>query len=251
GLGFCYLIFVSFRRRVSKFSSADAALALWGLPFILVFGYSSLKGETRIYWPGFAIFPFSILFLKSLKQQEQAAFRAFSSASGIVLVIVLAATLYLPIGSLARPVIELFRDYDLRMSPRGDVKGWDSWSKRTIGEHAFEKNRTLFLASNFRLASQLLWNSDLSPDQVTAIDRPHQYAIWRAPDPRDFSKIILFGDNRYPLELEDIRRSCLDERPQVRQTDVKMISNTVKVIHHVECEKINLESLDKMFSTGS
>ena len=249
GVGLTYLVFHLVWRpeKWKSLLTSDYRILSWAVPFIGVFMLSATNGETRIYWTTFAIFPLLIFALKHAEPHAQAKFVAISKAGFPVLSAICFATLFLPIGAYFRPVIEHFRSYDLRQSPRGDLIGWKDWADVEIAEEQKDGKKVLFIASDFRLASQLLWNTSLKTNQVFSADNYHQYEIWPAPDPKDFSKAVFFGDNRRGFARHIFQKLCRHPIPAEEVIEVKYLDEVVKEIHDIECDDLEKDAFSFVF----
>jgi 4-amino-4-deoxy-L-arabinose transferase-like glycosyltransferase len=228
GASFIYLI-AKYLRQPTKKDHDDYVLLAMGVPFLLVFGLSALKGESRIYWASFAFFPLSIFLLRKLPTMVQQRLQQISVVSCVLCMIGLSVGLYLPVGAYSRPVVELFRTYDMRLSPRGDTLGWKEWA------NTLSKEKILYVAADMRLASQLMWNSNLNFDQVTVIRPIKQYSIWQKPDIKNFAKVVFFGDNRRKLKGNQMDYVCPGPKTEKEYLNVRLLSEVVKVIEEVEC----------------
>lgn len=242
GLPLSYLLFQSAFRRMNKLSldKDDVVLLALALPFVIVFGAAAVLGDTRIYWTGFAFFPLSIFLLRRLHPSMHVKLEKLAMTTCGVLVAVFMVCLYLPIGSYARPVISLFRSYDLRLSPRGGLIGWKEWVKAELPKLDTPRGRALFLASDFRLAGQLLWNSDLTFEQVSSVDLDHQYSIWPSPDRKSYNKIVIFGDNERKIDQEQIQKVCPRPDSPTSEFKVYLANRVVKIIEYVECQTLTV-----------
>jgi hypothetical protein len=241
GIGGAVFVYVAYNyfkhRRQAKIDRDDITLLSFGLVPLIIFGLSASKGETRIYWAGFALFPFSIFFIRNLSEKTQQQMQKIAVISCLVLITILSTALFLPIGAYMRPIFASFKSYDLRMSPRGDFIGWKDWAKYKIGKFQGRGEKVLFLATNFRYASQLLWNSDLQFDQVSALSAVHQYSIW--PRPKGvFSKIIIFGDNRTHVKEVKFNQVCETPLKSKHYYHVQLLSEPLKVIEDAECPNL-------------
>jgi 4-amino-4-deoxy-L-arabinose transferase-like glycosyltransferase len=246
GAAFIYLllqyaktIWQKSRTKTLSFDSDDLVLLAFALPFVLIFGLSALKGETRIYWPGFALFPLTILFLKNLRAQlnlsldkkvEKVALRSCFFLMGVLVI-----SLYLPIGAYVKPIVEKFQRYDLRLSPVGDLSGWQPWVEAELAQAQTPPDQILFLAADFRLASQVLWNSHLNFEQVSSLQGVHEYAVWPRPNLSHFSKVIIFGDNRRKISREQFDSFCLPNNNPKTVFEFFYLSQLVKRIESLDC----------------
>jgi hypothetical protein len=215
-------------------------LLAYAAPFIGIFGLSALNGETRVYWTCFAVYPLSIFLLKHANQKQKETFAKISQKTFLILTPIVFAVLLLPVGYAIKPIVEIFRSYDLRMSPRGDFKGWKEWGEKTLQSLDTPKDKTLFIAADFRLASQLLWNMPLSLENVHCIDNHNQYKTWTAPDSRKFLKAIFVGDNRHGLEKERFQSIC--HHPlKWKESKTLLLGKAIKLITESECRDLNHE----------
>jgi hypothetical protein len=251
GFGFIYLAFQYFKTSLKKgkfsFQRSDLFLLAYAVPFIGIFGLSAINGETRVYWTCFAVYPLSIFLLKHATQKQREAFAKISQKTFIIFTPIVFTILLFPVGYAIKPIVEIYRKYDLRMSPRGDFKGWKEWGEKTL--HALEtpKDQTLFIAADFRLASQLLWNMPLSLENVHCIDNRHQYKTWTAPDSRKFLKAIFVGDNRHGLEKERFQTIC--HHPlEWKESETLLLGKVIKLITESECRDLNHEKYADLMS---
>ena len=237
GGAFMYLIykFMQTGRSRNKFDRDDMVLLAFGMPMLLIFGFSALKGETRIYWSAFAFFPLSIFFLRGLPQTSMQYMQKISVISCFLLMNLLLVSLYLPIGAYTRSIIENFRSYDIRMSPRGDLIGWREWVQQKIAEDQLEGEKVLFLATDFRIASQLMWNSDLDFEQVSVINPIKQYSIWKRPNINHFKKAVFFGDNRRIINQSELSQLCDSPMGLKEFFPILLMSEVIKVIEDMKC----------------
>lgn len=244
GFGLSYLAFQylqnSLQNKKFAFKKEDLFLLAYAAPFLGVFGLSALNGETRVYWTCFAIYPLSIFLLKHAKPKEIVIFQKISQKTFLILTPIVFAILLLPVGYAIKPIVEIFRTYDLRMSPRGDFKGWKEWGEKTLQSLDTPKDKTLFIAADFRLASQLLWNMPLTLENVHCIDNHNQYKTWMAPNSRKFIKAIFVGDNRHGLEKERFQSIC--KHPlEWKESETLLLGKPIKLISESECRDLNHE----------
>lgn len=238
GLPFCYLIFKFCRAQLKnfKFDGEDWILVALFSPFLAVFGIAAVFGDTRIYWTGFAFFPFTIFLLRHMGALISSNLERLAVRSCLSLLMVFCLCLYLPVGSYAKPIITVFRSYDLRMSPVGGFLGWGEWVSKEVPRLHKPPGRTLFLAADFRLAGQLLWNSNLGFDHVSSVILDHQYLIWPSPNRSAYDQIIIFGDNERTIEMRDVRGVCGLSTSPKSQFEVRAHGRTVKMIEYIVCQ---------------
>lgn len=244
GFGLSYLAFQYFKtclvKRKFLFKKEDLFILAYAAPFIGIFGLSALNGETRVYWTCFAVYPLSIFLLKHATQKQKVFFEKIAQKTLLVLTPAAFAVLLLPVGYAIKPVVEVFRSYDIRMSPRGDFKGWSEWGKKTLETLDTPQEKTLFIAADFRLASQLLWNMPLTLENVHCIDNHNQYKTWAAPDSRKFLKAIFVGDNRHGLEKERFQSIC-NHSLEWKESETLLLGKVIKLITESECHDLNHE----------
>lgn len=235
GVVFSYTLFkfLSQIRAKSKWDKNDIILIALSFPMLMIFFVSALKGQYRIYWTGLAIFPLSLLFLKNISSEDFTQACKLSTKAFWSFSILLVLILYFPIGHYIKPIVEKFRTYDIRFSPAGDMTGWDSWAKKEVKKHMNKNGNSLFVASDIRLASQLLWNSNLDIKNVHVLNPIKQYAIWRRPDLKSFPHLVFFGDNRRKIHKDDITKICSPiDHPS---TETYLMNKIVKIIDQFEC----------------
>ncbi len=244
GFGLSYLAFQYFKTSLKKsklsFQKEDLFILAYAAPFIGIFGLSALNGETRVYWTCFAVFPVSLFLLKHASQKQRETFQKISQKTFLFITPIIFTVLLLPVGYAIKPLVEIFRSYDIRMSPRGDFKGWKEWGEKTLQNLNTPKEQTLFIAADFRLASQLLWNMPLTLENVHCIDNHNQYKTWTAPDSRKFLKAIFVGDNRHGLEKERFQSIC-NHPLEWKETETLLLGKAIKLISETECRELNHE----------
>ena len=234
GVVFIYLAYRYMKvRRKSPMDSKDFALLSLSLPFIVIFFLSTLKGQYRIYWTSFSYFPLSLFLLRHLEDIHSKKVISLACRSCLALVIILLSTIYLPIGAYLKPIVELVGKYDIRFSPAGDFSGWDKWSQKEVKLHLSPDTKSLFLASDIRLASQLLWHSDLALENVHVLKPIKQFSIWERPQLDYYSNIVFYGDNRRKIKKEDAQGIC-NPVPHP-QTKIYLRDELIKTIDHFEC----------------
>lgn len=239
GIVFTYAAYLFFRKTFQKKrSNHDLILIFYALPFLIIFLLSSIKGQSRIYWTGLTLFPLSLLFLKSLSKAEHRRIQTTSIATFLVTSIVLMSVVWLPVGYFIKPILQTFRDYDIRFSPAGDFSGWKHWSNAEVKKHQDPNGKSLFLASDIRLASQLLWHSDLDFKNVNVLNPIKQYLVWSKPKFSEYSNIVFFGDNRRKINKKEVEKFCdpVDHPP----TKIHLHNRLVKVIEQLECSQQKL-----------
>lgn len=97
----------------------------WIIPAFLVVGFSAIRGELRFYWTAPALIPLTFIILHSLSSHRNPLFLLrFSFVSMGLSLCLLTLILYFPVGEYLRPIVESYRTYDIRFSPRGDLEGW-------------------------------------------------------------------------------------------------------------------------------
>ena len=246
GSGFIFLVVcfaIRFWRGQIKFHRREIPLLVWSLCYVGVFFLSAVNGENRIYWAAFGIFPLSLILYKGISESQERMLHLISKCTFGLLATVFLLVGFFPVGAYIRPAVELFRDYDLRMSPRGDLIGWQPWIKNEL-----QKNpQALYLASDFRLASQILWNSALTLEQVYSIDNYHQYAIWPAPNSKAFDKAVFFGDNRRKLDFSDFHKICNQPLVDREVMNINLRGQVVKIISSTTCSDINYLGYQEVF----
>lgn len=235
GAAFVYLAFMYFRNgKKTKFNRQDMGLLTLSLPMLLVFSISALKGESRIYWSIFSFFPLSIFFIKNCAFSEEKLIK-LSTFSSIFSILAVFLSLYIPIGSYLRPIIEIFRSYDMRLSPRGDLEGWKEWVSSMTEQTEVDTKKTLFLSTDFRLTSQLLWNSTYEFNQVWPLDKIKQYSIWKRDHNKEFERIIIFGDNRRKIHKFKISDIC-SPNSQTKYYTKTLLKREIKTIEYIVCD---------------
>ena len=121
------------------------------------------------------------------------------------------------------------------MSPRGDLIGWREWVQQKIAEDQLEGEKVLFLATDFRIASQLMWNSDLDFEQVSVINPIKQYSIWKRPNINHFKKAVFFGDNRRIINQSELSQLCDSPMGLKEFFPILLMSEVIKVIEDMKC----------------
>jgi 4-amino-4-deoxy-L-arabinose transferase-like glycosyltransferase len=210
---------------------------IWILPFYLIFGSAALRGELRFYWTAFACFPLALAIFESWpKLLMFDGLRRSLWACGLVTMTLVSVVLVFPVGAWLKPITDTYKSYDLRHSPRGDLDGWREFSK-SLKEQALVDDQTAVMASNFRIAAQMIWALDLrSPDSVGVANwTKMQFSIWPQPqlNTTQFKKAIFVSDNRYWI-IEHFQRFCA-EPLSYRDYEVQRMGHTVKKIKWASC----------------
>lgn len=174
----------------------------WILPAYLVVGYSALRGEMRFYWtaPALILIIPALLSRLSLKTKGPSVQRA--SWVALTITILLASlVIYFPVGEYLRPLVESYRSYDIRFSPRGDLEGWRQVADQ-IQKAGLIKEPEFFVGgSDFRLSAQTAWGFKVQDVRRIVVGAPtkSQYAFWMRDLPVSYKghQAFFFGDNRY------------------------------------------------------
>ena len=242
GVGIWILLFYWIRKR--KHSSPDQApnkmpLWPWILPAFLLIGFSGLRGELRFYWTAPAFLPLIVAVMQRLSfdAAEAHRFEKTLTTSIYVSLALFSALVFFPIGELFRPLIESYRDYDIRFSPRGDVEGWREVFSDIRAEGLFkDPSKVALMASDFRLSSQVAWASGIQDmGQIyVASGLQNQFAYWESmrkshPTP----EALFFRDNRY-MSRAGFSEHCRGSFDW-KTFEYKQMNHVVKVIHWAHC----------------
>ncbi len=176
-------------------------LLWWTLPFFSVFALSAMKGEMRFYWTTFAFFPIAYFLARCIVRLEaniQKNFLRFQSSILILSYALLSTILYFPVGYVFKPLTDVYRKYDIRFSPRGDLKGWGEWIAEDLKKEGLWTAERALLGSDFRVAAQVAWAGRLKDfSQIGTVSRyQNQFIFWPRPTTERYKQAIFFGDNR-------------------------------------------------------
>jgi 4-amino-4-deoxy-L-arabinose transferase-like glycosyltransferase len=229
---------ISLRQLYKSQNNNQSPLWPWILPAFLIFGYSAMKGQLRFYWTAPAFLPLVIAIIMRLPEnfKLERFSKIFSKGSHFTLLVVFCA-LHLPIGAWLKPLTDLYKNYDLRHSPLGDLKGWDEWIKHLEKIEKIPIRDTAFMASDFRLASQASWAlRHINPKQsATVMPQKNQFLFFDEPKPEKYANAIMFFDNRY-RSTAYFQLYC-EEFGEWKELEIKQYNKVIKKIGWVQCNK--------------
>lgn len=240
GPAFVFALFVAMKgRKPARTTSPDApvSLAWWIVPSFALFGLSAARGELRFYWTSVAYPAICLAVARNVANLEpstKARYLRVQKQLTYFTLAALAAILFLPVGAYLKPFTDLYKPYDLRHSPRGDLAGWQDWVREDLAPAGLTSPDVVFVASDFRLASQAAWALD-SHDMARfeTVGPPFQFRFW--PRPQVGTRAVLFWDNRHaagalwPLYCE--------HELTWRYHPVLLGGQLIKDIHWATCEK--------------
>jgi len=237
---------ISFGSRSSNKSFREKLLLLsWSLPAFFVVGFSAIRGEMRFYWTAPALIPLTFIILNRLCSfMKQRTLLLTSYLSTFVSLLLLSTILFLPIGEYLRPIVESYRSYDMRFSPRGDMEGWTQLINELKSTKIIENNtqNDLYIAgSDFRLSAQLAWALQVKDVHKILVGShtKNQYAFWDDPKnpPKQGKRALFAADNRY-RSLVGFSPLCSHELDW-KNFDYSMGKYVVKQIKWAICESLN------------
>ncbi|MBS1983951.1 MAG: glycosyltransferase family 39 protein [Bdellovibrionales bacterium] len=185
---------------------APISLAWWAAPAFIIFGLSASRGELRFYWTCVA---FPALFaalaarLATLPPARKLSFYSAQARGVWASIFFVYVILCLPVGAYLKPFTDLYKPYDLRHSPRGDLKGWTEWVEEDLKPQGLLHEDTALFGSDFHISSQMAW-ATRSHDMHrvgTASDK-FQFAFWDTPSAPPYTTAIFAADNRHPAGLK-------------------------------------------------
>jgi len=227
--------------RMAKFNQISETVKKhvlwWSLPAFVIVGVSAVQGQMRFYWTGIAFFPL-LAFLVHQVHSKVSVNRLARFLFGAVLLnlsLIAVAVLY-PVGPIFEKVFHLRPD--TRHSPRGDIAGWQGWVDNVLRPDGDINMHTAFIATNFRLAAQIAWATQLPVIQTSTVSpQKNEYRYWPTPNPPQFNEAIFVGDNRYD-EIFLFNGLCR-EPLQWQKYNVDFKGQTVKIISWAKCKAPN------------
>lgn len=222
-------------------------LGWWIWPFLLVFGTSAVRGELRFYWTNVAFVPLALWLGAHLARLEPARLAVFARRQAItqfVTLVLVGMVLLLPVGAYLRPLTDTYKKYDLRHSPRGDLKGWKEWVEEDLRPAGWVADDVAYFGSDFHIAVQVAWATgtrDMS--RVRPLKSQFQFAFWPPPEPPRLRRAVFAEDNR---DSAGFRPSDFCAKPiEWRTREIKLLGETVKVIKWGTCEQYVLPDAER------
>ncbi len=216
------------------------SLLWWALPAFVIFGWSSIKGETRFYWTSVAFFPICAALGSRISAVRERGFKIRMTVGTVAVLAVVSLILLTPVGAWVKPFTDSYKRYDLRHSPRGDLDGWEAWARDVIRPLNLDREGTLFLSADFRIAAQGAWALRLNDvTRVNTVGPPFQFAFWPKMDPARVQRLVFFGDNRRGGDRGPLQARCL-EAVAWQHYEVKVLGQLIKRIDWAVCEKPRL-----------
>ena len=186
--------------RIWRSTTPGTPLWAWIVPTFFVFGSSAMQGESRFYWTTVAYPAICVVLalpLARLFPLKKMRFRKAQSWGLAVSLSLVAFILWFPIGAYLKPLTDTYKPYDLRVSPRGDLTGWEQWVEEDLRPQGLINDEVAFLATDFRLSSQIAWTARIHDmSRVGTVNHQSQFHFWKRPHPSRFHTVVFFGDNR-------------------------------------------------------
>jgi len=217
------------------------SLLWWIVPAFLVFGLSSAKGEMRFYWTSIAFFPVVAQLASSISAERERLFLRRLVPFAFVTPLLVTLALLLPVGAYLRPITDIYKPYDLRHSPRGDLIGWTDWVREDLAPAGLLAPDVMFFSSDFRLASQLAWAAEIQDvSRVRPLGPLFQFKFWPLPEFGRYNRLVFFGDNRRGLDVATVQSLC--GHPLVwRSKEIRLLGEIVKIIPWSVCDTPQLK----------
>lgn len=242
------MAFIAWRRVRAKgafVTSNYPSLAWWTVPPFLVFGLSAARGELRFYWTLLAFPPIMAYLASDLTKLSRSLgdARRFEKRIWVATFVMHAcvfAALLLPVGDYARPLTDLYKSYDLRHSPRGDLKGWEEWIDEDIRPLGYlERKDVAFLGADFHLAAQVAWTGRIKDlERVGTVKGQFQFKFWERPHPEEYPTVVFFSDNR--IRMGKRFRGFCKQKVRWRKKPILLQGRLIKTITWGVCETYKL-----------